>query len=151
MGDSINPFAVLGVDETATTEEITAAYHARAKVLHPDGMVEARAEDRAAAEAAMAELNHAHQLLTDEVARAQYHRAQKERRAAAARRGEVLPRHPSRRAATDEDAVPSNPAPRAVYFHGTYRETARAEFTVDDRAVGTPWVAGRRSRVFRRR
>lgn len=151
MGDSINPFVVLGVDETATVEEITAAHRARAKVLHPDGLHDGSVEDRAAAEAAMAELNHAYQLLTDDKVRKQYQRVQKRRRAAAARRGEQLPQHPSRDV-VDEGEVPPPPTPprRDVHFHGTYRETAVSEFTVDNRTVGTPWVAARRSRVFRR-
>ncbi len=163
MGDSINPFAVLGVDEAATVEEITAAYRARAKILHPDGLFEGRDDDRRAAEAAMAELNHAHQLLTDDATRKQYRRAQTQRRAAAAWREAAAPRGtpsastpaPDPAPARTQDTVPEpSPAPppvsRNVHFSGTYRETAVAEFTVDTRTVGTPWVATRKSRVFRR-
>lgn len=148
MDDSRNPFAVLGVAEIATAEEIEAAYRARAKVLHPDGLVGASEQDRAAAEAAMTTLDLAHQLLSDEVTRKQYRRAQRKRRLAAARRGQKLARRGSRDVVIDLTAPA--PVPVSVHFSGTYREEAPVGIAVDDRSAGTPWVAPRRTRGLRR-
>lgn len=42
-----NPFSTLGVTSGASTEEIRAAYHARVKLCHPDGVQEAAAQQAA--------------------------------------------------------------------------------------------------------
>ncbi len=125
--------------ETATLDEIHAAYRARAKQLHPD-LAGGGGADRAAAEAAMAELAFARSLLTDEATRVQYQRTQQRRRQAAAARGEALPRHSSRDRVDGPGSSPadSSAAPAASR---PYREAARAEFTADTRTTGTPWVA----------
>lgn len=140
MGDSINPFAVLGVDEAATPEEVRAAYRARAKQLHPD-LSGGDGADRDAAEAAMAELTFARSLLTDEATRVQYRRTQQHRRQAAAERGEALPRQPSRARDHDGPGPPPTESPVTREGSRSYREAARTEFAADTRTTGTPWVA----------
>ena len=147
MPDSINPFAVLGVDETATADEITAAFRLRATALHPDRIAGGSDDDRRAAEEAMAELTLAYQLLTNDGVREQYRRTQDKRRRAAADRGERLPRHPS----WDQVEAAGRPtATSAPTEPVEYRSAAGREFAVDDRQGGAPWVAGRRRRWWRR-
>ncbi len=86
VGDRIDPFAVLGVDETATAEQIQAAYRARAKALHPD-LTAGDEAHRDAAEAAMAALTAARWVLTAEATRAQYQGLRPQRRKPATDRG----------------------------------------------------------------
>lgn len=59
----MNPFAVLGVDPTATDSEIRDAYLRRSKELHPDRFANASDADRASATRAMQELNAAYEEL----------------------------------------------------------------------------------------
>jgi len=86
-------YEVLGIAETATAEEVRAAYRARARALHPDRVGEAGA-------AAMARLNEAYRTLRDADRRRAYDRA---------RRGATAPA-PAVRAARPASAAPAPPA-----------------------------------------
>ncbi len=138
MGDSINPFRVLGIDETASPPEIRTAYLELVKELHPDRLATGSLDERTVAEARMREVNFAYALLTDEQSRDQYRRAQARRRA---------------RAAADDSAESpaGESASRAADQPFDYRRHASAEFdrSAHDRVPGgsappppaTPWVA----------
>ena len=66
-----DPYAVLGIDPTATPDQIRAAYRARSMLLHPD-LHEGRPDRvRLEAERAMAQLSEAYEALTggDDAAR----------------------------------------------------------------------------------
>jgi DnaJ-class molecular chaperone len=57
------PYAVLGVPETATWEEITAAHRRLAKVHHPDRLLHPTAAERRESEARIRDLNIAYSEL----------------------------------------------------------------------------------------
>ena len=61
--DGTDPYAVLGVPETATWEEISIAHRRLAKLHHPDRLLHATDEDRARSERRMRELNIAYSEL----------------------------------------------------------------------------------------
>lgn len=65
-------YSRLGVDPTATTEQLRIAYRKRAREIHPDGLGEAGASEIARAEKAMRELNEAWAVLRDPVQKAAY-------------------------------------------------------------------------------
>jgi DnaJ-domain-containing protein 1 len=56
-------YEVLGVDESATWDEITAAHRKMVKALHPDQMVNAADDERARFENAMRDINAAYSEL----------------------------------------------------------------------------------------
>jgi curved DNA-binding protein CbpA len=64
-------YAILGVDETATSEEIRKAYLTLAKKLHPDRFPN-DAEKRAVAQSEFAKVTHAHEIVSDSTRRAEY-------------------------------------------------------------------------------
>ncbi len=59
-----DPYAVLGLETTATAEEIRTAYRARSMLLHPDLHEGRPAGVRREAEKAMAQLTEAYEVLT---------------------------------------------------------------------------------------
>lgn len=65
----MNPYRILGVKKTATPEEITKAYRAKVKRLHPD----TNPGDEAA-KAKYAEVDEAYRILSDPALRAEYDR-----------------------------------------------------------------------------
>ncbi len=65
---NINPYAVLGVKNTATQAEIQAAYKKKARSLHPDVNKAPNAEDQ------FKELGEAYEILRDEQKRSRYDR-----------------------------------------------------------------------------
>jgi curved DNA-binding protein CbpA len=64
-------YAILGVDEAATSEEIRKAYLTLAKKLHPDRFPN-DAEKRAVAQSEFAKVTHAHEIVSDSTRRAEY-------------------------------------------------------------------------------
>ena len=58
-----DPYAVLGIDESASWDEITAARRRLVKELHPDRLVDASDEERARHEDAIRDLNAAYSEL----------------------------------------------------------------------------------------
>ncbi|HVL32461.1 MAG TPA: J domain-containing protein [Actinomycetota bacterium] len=59
MGEKRDPYAILGVDPTATQDEIHAAWRALALTYHPDLFAEGSDVERARAEEAMKQVNEA--------------------------------------------------------------------------------------------
>jgi hypothetical protein len=76
-----DPYAVLGVPRSATSEEIKTLYRRLAKVLHPDGN---KSDPKAAA--AFAELNAAYEILGDEDKRKAFDRGEIDARGQRGRR-----------------------------------------------------------------
>jgi hypothetical protein len=76
-----DPYAVLGVPRSATSEEIKTVYRRLAKALHPDGN-----KDDPKAAAAFAELNAAHEILGDEDKRKAFDRGEIDARGRRVRR-----------------------------------------------------------------
>jgi curved DNA-binding protein CbpA len=68
-------YDVLGVVPTATHDEIRAAYHEKARVLHPDRMASQGAGEQETARRAMQDVNEAWRVLGDAGRRAAYDRA----------------------------------------------------------------------------
>ena len=66
-----DPHEVLGVDRTASAEQIRAAYRVLARVYHPDRHTDAPAEVRAEVEKRMADLNSAYMALLQGASRSQ--------------------------------------------------------------------------------
>src|ERR1700733_6551369 len=64
-------YAVLGVDETAPTDEIRKAFLRLAKKLHPDRYPN-DPEKRALAQTEFAKVTHAHEIVSDAQRRAEY-------------------------------------------------------------------------------
>lgn len=134
---AINPFAVLGVDESASREEIDDARRRLVRAHHPDGHAAGSCAEQEAAAERMAEVNYAYGLLTDPAKAAAHKRTIDRLRAAGHDVGS-----PSR---TSRDA----PDP-AHGKHVDYRKAAAAEFTVGNRRGGKPWTARpAQSRRFR--
>ena len=86
-----DPYAVLGVPRSATSEEIKTLYRRLAKSLHPDGN-----KDKPKAAAAFAELNAAYEILGDENKRKAFDRGEIDARGQRGRRSlsHVKPRQP---------------------------------------------------------
>jgi hypothetical protein len=82
-----DPYAVLGVPRTATSEEIKTVYRRLAKSLHPDGN---KNDPKAAA--AFAELNAAHEILGDDDKRKAFDRGEIDARGQRGRRRLAHPR-----------------------------------------------------------
>jgi curved DNA-binding protein CbpA len=61
----LDPYAVLGVPEGASTEDVRRAYLRLARVHHPDFFIDAAAEERDAAEQRMRSINEAWAILSD--------------------------------------------------------------------------------------
>ena len=68
-------YDVLGVAPSATYEEIRAAYHERARALHPDRLEGLDVHEQEAARRAMQDVNEAWRVLRDPGRRAAYDRA----------------------------------------------------------------------------
>src|ERR1700722_18021360 len=64
-------YAILGVEENATSDEIRKAYLKLAKELHPDRFPN-DAEKRAVAQTEFAKVTHAHEIVRDSTRRAEY-------------------------------------------------------------------------------
>jgi DnaJ-class molecular chaperone len=58
-----DPYDVLGIDDSATWDEITAAHRKMVKALHPDQLVNAPDDERERFENAMREVNSAYSEL----------------------------------------------------------------------------------------
>ena len=67
-----NLFQVLGLTETATTEDVQKAYVALAKIWHPDKLPAALTDVKAACATVFARLSEAHHTLSDKARRAEY-------------------------------------------------------------------------------
>lgn len=67
MFQSENPFTILGIDATATTDEIAAAWKTKVKKLHPDRYPEAPAEILAKLTEEISRVNAAHDLLKNDL------------------------------------------------------------------------------------
>jgi DnaJ-class molecular chaperone len=64
-----DPYSILGVPRTASASDIKKAFRKKAKLLHPDQNInDPKAKER------FAELNNAHELLSDEEKRGQFDR-----------------------------------------------------------------------------
>jgi hypothetical protein len=95
-------YAELGVTTTATRDEITAAYRARARVLHPDtGPTDPEAEAR------FVRVSTAYRVLTGPL-REEYDRAR--------RRGQIASLAPSRPTPNSAAAAPMSSAPRSWHL-----------------------------------
>jgi DnaJ-domain-containing protein 1 len=71
-GDDHNYFEILGVDQSATADQIQAAYFQLAKTWHPDRLPSDLADSRAKVAKIFARINEAHQTLSNADKRAEY-------------------------------------------------------------------------------
>ncbi len=136
---AINPFAILGVDEAASREEIDEAHRRLARLHHPDRHAAKSSEEQQAAAKKMAEINYAYGLLTDPDKAAAHKRTIDRLRAAGHEVG--------RATRTMPDDVRELEVDEAV----DYRRAAAAEFTVGNRKVGAAWTARPAKRRWYRR
>ncbi len=67
-----NFYNLLGVSVTATTKDISDAYHKKTKEYHPDKFVNSDAEGKKKASEYFADINAAYEILSDPVERAKY-------------------------------------------------------------------------------
>lgn len=139
---AINPFLVLGLDETASRAEIDAAHRELIVENHPDHFATASARERERAAARTAEINEAHLLLTDRAYAARNKRKFDRVRAAG------IPVEPAPQRGAEGTAAAQNAGTPAA---ANYREVATTEFNVSEEREATPWVAPRRRRRFGRR
>ncbi|MEV8554204.1 J domain-containing protein [Streptomyces glaucescens] len=87
-----DPYAVLGVDPTATAEAITSAFRARVRELRPDTRVDAATAER------FSEVRAAYEILRDPRRRAAHDRTYRSVRGGTDERGPVTPSaRPARR------------------------------------------------------
>lgn len=131
--EAINPFAILGIDEAASREEIDAARRRLVVAHHPDRHADGSPEKQQAAADRVAEINYAYGLLTDP-AKAAAHKRMIERVRAA-----------GHHVAPPRQATSAGGAERPTPSAFDYRQAATAEFTVGGGKAATPWTA-RRSR-----
>lgn len=78
MATKRNFYSVLGVDSTATPEQIRRAYRELARQLHPDLNSGANGHSSAASSVTMAEVNQAWNVLSDPVSRREYDRSMRD-------------------------------------------------------------------------
>lgn len=78
MATKRNFYSVLGVDSTATPEQIRRAYRELARQLHPDMNSGTHGHSSAATSVTMAEVNQAWNVLSDPVSRREYDRSRLE-------------------------------------------------------------------------
>ena len=67
-----NYYEILGVEKTATADELKLAYRKLAKKYHPDMYVSASEQEKKDAEAKFKDINHAYEVLSDPQKRAAY-------------------------------------------------------------------------------
>jgi predicted Zn-dependent protease with MMP-like domain/curved DNA-binding protein CbpA len=112
-------YAVLGVGEDASSEEIRQAFRTLAKRWHPDHFATASPEERGYAERRMKAVLEAHAVLGDPVRRHEYERL----------RHEAVPWSPG-------------PQPHKPHFHAAARRGSYSVYTDADRRAGNPNGAG---------
>ena len=69
---SKNYYETLGVQKTATADELKAAYRSLAKKYHPDVYANKSDAEKKEAEEKFKEINHAYEVLSDDQKRAAY-------------------------------------------------------------------------------
>lgn len=85
-----NLFQVLGLEPSASTEEIQKAYVALAKIWHPDRLPAALTDVKAACATVFARLSEAHHTLTDRMRRAEYEKRMAGGAASDAEKAEIV-------------------------------------------------------------
>ncbi len=118
-------YAILGVEETATTAEIRSAYLRLAKKLHPDRFPN-DAEQRAVAQTEFAKVTRAHDIVSDSESRAEYDTL----RALAKKRDQQAEE------AEGVDQVPKAPEPNAIPL----TKAQLAQTRVDDESINVKWA-----------
>jgi curved DNA-binding protein CbpA len=119
-------YAILGVEETATTEEIRKAYLRLAKKLHPDRFPN-DAEKRSVAQTEFAKVTRAYDIVSDAESRAEYDTLRALTRKRAQPAPEVEDGKEPAAAAADSTAVPLT-------------RTQQAQTRVDDENINVKWA-----------
>jgi len=132
-------YAILGVDEAATSEEIRKAYLKLAKKLHPDRFPN-DAEKRAVAQSEFAKVTHAHEIVSDSSRRAEY---------------DTLRELSKRRdLSSSAESVPSIPGQESDADIGTDSRRLQAQTTKEDENINVKWANKHLTRaddLFRKR